>query len=125
MQEQEVKRLSDAELKDLRAWQFEQFSESPDYINRARMRRALDELEQLRGERLAWTESARSELWSLFRSVLSQGSTIEQDYRAGRYETYEHFARRLDIAAIERANEFEKGWSPTSPIPTPAEPEGK
>lgn len=39
--------------------------------------------------------------WSLFRKLLSQGASIQQDYAAGRYESYEQFSARLDQAARE------------------------
>ena len=43
--------------------------------------------------------------WSWVRSVLSQGSAIQQDYAAGKYACYEEYAARLDVAARERIDE--------------------
>lgn len=47
------------------------------------------------------------ELWSFIRSVMSQGASIQQDYMAGKYPSYEYYAARIDAAASERANELE------------------
>ena len=33
--------------------------------------------------------------------MLSQGASIQQDYQAGKYPTYEHYSARLDEAARE------------------------
>jgi len=46
--------------------------------------------------------------WSWIRSVLSQGASIQQDYQAGKYPTYEHYAARLDEAARERMASIER-----------------
>lgn len=50
----------------------------------------------------------RGDLWSFFRSVISQGCAIQQDYQAGKYKDYEEFSARLDEAARERLEEFLK-----------------
>ena len=39
--------------------------------------------------------------WSWIRGVLLQGTSIQQDYHAGLYPTYEHYSARLDEAARE------------------------
>ena len=44
-------------------------------------------------------------LWSLIRNVLSQGTVIQLDYAARRYEEY---SARLDTAASERVPDFTK-----------------
>ena len=45
-------------------------------------------------------------LWSWIARVLGQGAAIQQDYAAGKYETYEHYSARIDEAARERADQF-------------------
>lgn len=40
--------------------------------------------------------------WSFIRRVLEQGASIQQDYAAGKYPTYEQFSARIDEAARER-----------------------
>lgn len=52
-------------------------------------------------------------LWSFFRSILSQGISIEQDAQAGRYKSYEELSARLDAAARERLDEFMNAHAPT------------
>ncbi len=47
-------------------------------------------------------------LWSLVRNTLVQGGAIQQDYTAGKYMSYEEYSARLDAAARERADEFER-----------------
>ena len=46
------------------------------------------------------------DLWSFLRSVLEQGVAIQQDYAAGKYESYEHYAIRVDGAARERVEQL-------------------
>ena len=46
------------------------------------------------------------DLWSFLRAVLEQGAAIQQDYAAGKYENYEHYAARIDEAARERAEQL-------------------
>ena len=50
----------------------------------------------------------RGEFWSFLRRVLAQGAVIQQDYRAGKYPTYEHYLARMDEAARERADSWIK-----------------
>ena len=47
------------------------------------------------------------ELWVFLRNVLEQGSAIQQDYAAGKYQRYEEFAVRVDGAARERCEQLE------------------
>ena len=42
--------------------------------------------------------------WSDARSYLMQGASIQQDYAAGNYASYEEFAARIDAAAREIAD---------------------
>lgn len=42
------------------------------------------------------------ELWMFFRDLLNQGGSIHDDYRQGRFDSYEDFAQRLCAAARER-----------------------
>ena len=49
-------------------------------------------------------------LWSFLRTVLEHGAAIQQDYAAGKYASYEHYAARLDEAARDRAELFEKAF---------------
>lgn len=53
------------------------------------------------------------ELWSALRSVLAQGSAIQQDYVAGRYGNYEEYSSRLDSAARELVSQFRRILSAT------------
>jgi hypothetical protein len=46
------------------------------------------------------------ELWSLMRSILSQGASIRSDYFEGATSNYEAYSARLDTAARERADEL-------------------
>lgn len=47
------------------------------------------------------------QLWSLIRTVLSQGAAQEQDWMAGKYGTdYEAYSARVDEAARERVAQF-------------------
>lgn len=57
-------------------------------------------------ERERWTSLLEARMWSFVRSVLSQGTSIQQDYMAGKYPTYEHYSARLDEAGRERADGF-------------------
>jgi hypothetical protein len=52
----------------------------------------------------------RGELWSFLRNVLSQGTAIQMDAQAGRYKSSEEISIRLDTAARERADEFERKY---------------
>lgn len=65
----------------------------------------------------AWQEVKRrarlhpmndGELWSFFRKLISQGTDIEMDRAAGRYNRYEEFSARLDAAARERVAQFKE-----------------
>ena len=47
------------------------------------------------------------ELWSFLRSVLDQGTAIQQDYQAGKFKCYEEFSAYIDAAARDRADELE------------------
>lgn len=60
----------------------------------------------------AVVEVADGELWSFLKSVMSQGAAIQQDYAAGNHPTYEHYARRMDIAASERVDELRRLLAP-------------
>lgn len=51
--------------------------------------------------------SDTGELWSFLRRVLEQGGAIQMDYQTGKYESYEHYAARVDDAARERTEELE------------------
>lgn len=65
-------------------------------------------------------------LWSFLRSVMSQGADIHFDHAN---KTYEEYARRLDIAANERVDDFHnrfaafpharpnEGWRPIAEAP--------
>lgn len=57
-------------------------------------------------ERATLERVNEGELWSFIRTLLSQGCAIQQDYQAGKYETYEHYSARLDEAARERVDQF-------------------
>ena len=52
---------------------------------------------------------SEGELWSWVRSVMSQGADIRCDYDAGKHKGYEAYSMRLDVAAIERAEELAAG----------------
>ena len=47
-------------------------------------------------------------LWSFLATVLHQGAAIQQDYAAGKYANYEEFCWRIDAAARDRVEQFEK-----------------
>lgn len=42
--------------------------------------------------------------WTFLRTVLERGAAIQQDYLAGRFDSYEQYAQRLDAAARELAD---------------------
>jgi hypothetical protein len=46
---------------------------------------------------------ARFNAWSFCRTLLMQGTAIQQDADVGKYPTYEHQSARVDEAARERA----------------------
>lgn len=46
--------------------------------------------------------------WSMVRSLLMQGASIQQDYQAGKYANYEEYSARMDEAARERIAELER-----------------
>ena len=52
------------------------------------------------------TPMTEGELWSWVRSVMSQGADIRCDYDQGVHKGYEAYSARLDVAAIERAEEL-------------------
>jgi hypothetical protein len=48
----------------------------------------------------------QGKLWSIFRTLLSQGGDIQLDYNAGKYSCHEEYSARLDAAARERVKQF-------------------
>ena len=59
----------------------------------------------------------RHQGWSFIRRILCQGHAQQQDYAAGKYETYEEFMARVDEAARERIDELRElvGLTPEAP----------
>jgi hypothetical protein len=57
------------------------------------------------------------ELWSLVRSLISQGTYIQMDATAGKYKHSEEFFARIDEAARERAEEILTKYSAPEPEP--------
>lgn len=55
------------------------------------------------------------ELWSLVRSLISQGTYIQMDASAGKYQTSEEVFMRIDEAAREKADEIEAKYSAVEP----------
>jgi hypothetical protein len=55
------------------------------------------------------------ELWSLVRSLISQGTYIQMDATAGKYKHSEEFFARIDEAARERAEEILTKYSAPEP----------
>jgi len=58
-------------------------------------------------------------LWSFLRSVLDQGRAIDQDYRGGKYSSYEAMSARVDEAARERVEQFKERFG----VPDSADPQ--
>jgi hypothetical protein len=56
------------------------------------------------------------ELWSLVRSLISQGTYIQMDASAGKYQTSEEVFMRIDEAAREKADEIEAKYSAHEPF---------
>jgi hypothetical protein len=74
---------------------------------------AAAETRPTRGRRKwAMTEPVKrfsdGELWSFLRSVLQQGRSIEQDNAAGVYARHEQLSARIDAAASERVEEWNR-----------------
>jgi len=87
------------ELKELQIQRNAELSEQVSEMHR--------QLATLTAERDRMREAVESgKLWSFMRSVLSQGGAIQQDYQAGKYESYEHYSARLDAAARERTDQL-------------------
>lgn len=59
-----------------------------------------------------------SEQWSFFRRLLEQGMAIQRDDAAGKYPTYEHLSARLDEAARERDDEWNRRPTPAADVPS-------
>lgn len=71
-------------------------------------------------ETIAQLDSGR--LWSMLRAVLEQGAAIQQDYAAGKYPSYEHYAARIDEVARERADALTAALAAERGIEWPEEP---
>jgi len=56
--------------------------------------------------RLREAQIDQGKLWSMFRTLLSQGGDIQLDYNAGKYSCHEEYSARLDAAARERVEQF-------------------
>ena len=57
-----------------------------------------------------------SEQWSFFRRLLEQVMAIQQDYAAGKYPDYEDLSARLDEAARERDDEWNRRTLPADTV---------
>ena len=56
--------------------------------------------------------------WSLVRSILQQGASIQQDFAAGKYANYEEYSARIDNATRERADAIAASPQPQAPSAT-------